>query len=142
MRGQTAKTGYAGVYYTNGKSVSGRSLANADFSFTYRCQPWNVETVTCVSGGAPRWSIPISDGSFDPLADYAFVDAPGCGSTRTVSTTDALCQVNFPGVGYANWDAFAAGNPTYTIANAYPFVIAEVQTWSPITLYDVTAGRS
>src|SRR3989442_15427318 len=45
--------GVAGVY-VNGKSYSNKLLADVDFSFTY----WGD-----VSGGSPRLSIPINDGT-------------------------------------------------------------------------------
>ena len=56
---------------------------------------------------------------------YAFIDAAGCGSTGMVSTTDPNCAVTFNGVTYANWDAFAAANPSYRIGNVVPFVITD-----------------
>ena len=143
----TTSGGYAGVYFTNGKSMGGSALSDVDFSFEYRCQPSNVDTTTCVGGGAPRWSIPIDTGGDRKDADevYAFLDAANCGSTGTVSTTASTCPVfvnaNGGGGSYANWDAFATANPTWTIAGAYPFVIADVGTASPIILYDVTADK-
>ena len=39
------------------------------------------------------------------------------------------------------WAAFAAANPTYRIGNALPFVIADVETGNPITLYDVAVSK-
>src|SRR3954447_9496931 len=53
----TTQGGYAGVYPANGTSKA--SVGSFSASFTYRCQPSNVDTVTCIAGGAPRWSIPI-----------------------------------------------------------------------------------
>src|SRR5690242_19950925 len=47
----TTGGGYAGVYYSNGKSP-GSALSAVAFSFDYRCQPSNVDTTTCVGGGA------------------------------------------------------------------------------------------
>jgi hypothetical protein len=139
----TTNGGVAGVYYTNGKSLGGSSLDSVDFSFDYRCQPTNVDTTSCTGGGAPRWSIPIDTGgdSKDAKQVYAFVDAANCGYRGTVSTEDANCPVYLnTGGTWPNWDAFAAANPTYSIASAYPFVISDVQTGGQIILYDVTEG--
>lgn len=119
----TSNGGYAGAYYTNSRA-NGTPLTSIDYSFNYTCDPADDHT-SCVGGGSPRWSIPI-DTNGDPKADgYAFLDAAGCGSTGTVSTTDPNCQVTFGGVTYPNWDGFAAANPTYRIANALPFVITD-----------------
>jgi hypothetical protein len=84
----TTNGGYAGVYYNNGKAP-GASLASVDYAFDYRCQPSNVETVTCLGGGAPRWSIPIDSTGDGKTDNYAFIDAANCGYTGTVSTTAA-----------------------------------------------------
>jgi hypothetical protein len=117
--------GYAGVY-VNGKSYSNKPLGSVGFSFTYFGD---------VSGGSPRLSIPINDGTSP--TPYAFIDAAGCGYVsdvgvpnqfHTVSTTLTNCQVSFksPNYNYANWDAFAAANPTFTISNGtLAFVIAD-----------------
>lgn len=139
----TSGGGYAGVYYTNGKSLGGSTLASVDFSFTYRCQPSNTDTTTCVGGGAPRWSIPIDTGGDpkDELGAYAFLDAANCGSSGMVSTTLATCPVFLnTGGSWANWDAFAAANPTYTIASALPFVISDVPT-APVIIFDPTVTK-
>ena len=139
----TTNGGYAGVYYSNGKSLSGSSLASVDFSFEYRCQPSNTDVTTCVAGGAPRWSIPIdTDGVRKTVEGYAFLDANSCGRTGVVSTAVPTCLVFFGSDMYANWDAFAATHPTYTIASALPFVIVDVQTASPINVYGVEIARS
>jgi hypothetical protein len=114
--------GFAGVY-VNGKSYSSKPLAAVDFSFDY----WGD-----VGGGSPRLSIPINDGTSP--TPYAFIDAAGCGyvtditpnTFHTVSTELLSCRVNFKGTDYANWDAFAAANPTLRIANGtLAFVIAD-----------------
>ena len=106
--------GYGGVY-VQGKSLQGKSLAKADFAFT---------AAGVVAGGAPRFSIPINDGAFDPNADYAFLDVANCGGTL-VSTEDASCKVYFGNDVFANWDDFAAKRPDYKIASAIPFIIAD-----------------
>jgi hypothetical protein len=138
----TTDGGYAGVYYTSSKAP-GSALTSVSYSFTYTCQPSNVETVTCVAGGAPRWSIPIdTNGNSKTVEAYAFLDAANCGYTGNVSTSDPSCRVDLnTGGSWANWAAFAAANPTYRIGNALPFVIADVETGNPITLYEVAVSK-
>ena len=145
----TTLGGDAGVYLSNGMATQGRPLSQVDFSFTYFCAN-TLDLTSCISGGAPRWSIPIStDGDKKTTEGYAFLDAQGClnngtqpsGGALTVSTTVATCPVNFQGVDYANWDAFAAANPTYTIASALPFVISDVVTGGPIIVFDVNSTK-
>lgn len=125
--------GYAGVY-VNGKSYSNKPAASVDFSFDY----WGD-----VSGGSPRLSIPMNDGTSP--TPYAFLDAAGCGyvtdvtpnTFHTVSTTLATCATTFKGVTYANWDAFAAANPTVRIASGtLAFVIADQP--GHVVIYSVT----
>jgi opacity protein-like surface antigen len=114
---------YGGVYI-NSKSKSGKPLNAVDFSFV---------STGFVTGGAPRFSIPIdTDGVGSTNDGYAFIDAQGCGGapgeTTTVSTALDNCQVSFnsPNYNYANWAAFAAANPTYRIAPGFiPFIIAD-----------------
>jgi hypothetical protein len=102
---------YSGVYVKN-KSLSATPLANVDFSFDYE---------GAVAGGAPRFSIPLSTGS------YAFIDAINSGNTGTVSTDDPNAKVFInTGGEYANWDAMVAANPTWRIGSGkVPFVIAD-----------------
>jgi hypothetical protein len=111
---------YGGVY-VQAKSQGSKTLGNVTFQFTSRGD---------VAGGAPRFSLPINDGAFDPNTDYAFIDAAGCGAVsnveRLVSTQNPACHVNFHGTDYANWTAFASANPTYKMASGYvPFIIAD-----------------
>jgi hypothetical protein len=116
----TTNGGDAGVYLSNGKATGGTPVANAGFSFQYFCAN-TIDYTSCVGGGAPRWSIPINVGNDpkDTQQVYAFLDANGCGDDGTVSTAAADCTVTLnSGGSYANWAAFAAANPTYTIANA------------------------
>jgi hypothetical protein len=148
----TTGGGDAGVYLTNGKSTGGATLADADFSFTYFCAN-TTDLTSCIGGGAPRWSIPINTGgdAKDTQQVYAFLDAQGClnggtapsGGTLTVSTTLTTCPVTLnTGGSWANWDAFAAANPSYTIANALPFVIADVTTGGQIIISNVDSSKS
>jgi hypothetical protein len=116
---------YGGVYI-NAKNQGNKPLSAVGFSFV---------STGDVAGGAPRFSIPIdTNGVRGTVEGYAFLDAAGCGATvgpntavsTTVSTSSGSCAVNFQSVDYANWDAFAAANPTYRIAaGAVPFIIAD-----------------
>jgi hypothetical protein len=133
--------GYAGVYPAN--ATTRAPVAGFSASFDYRCQPSNVDTITCVGGGAPRWSIPIDTNGDRKVDGYAFLDAANCGFTGTVSTTLSSCPV-FEGFGsfntYANWAAFAAANPTYAVAGI-SFVISDVATAFPMIIYDPTVTK-
>ena len=104
-------TGEYGGVYVQGKSLSGKSLAKADFAFT---------AAGDVAGGAPRFSIPIGDNSA-----YAFIDVANCGGSQLVSTESATCKVFYGSDSFANWDAFAAANPGLKIGSAIPFIIAD-----------------
>jgi len=118
--------GEFGGVYINSKSQNHKPLSEVTFSFV---------STGDVAGGAPRFSIPIdTDGIAGTVEGYAFLDAAGCGATvgpnttvsTTVSTSSPTCAVNFQSVDYANWDAFAAINPTYRIARgAVSFIIAD-----------------
>lgn len=120
----TAAGSDAGVYLSNGKSLTGSSLGGVSFSFSYAC----ARASNCLAGGSPRFSIPI-DTNGDGVTDgYAFIDALNrgqMGTSGTVSSTDSSCKVFFQSDAYANCAAFAAANPTYTIGNSLPFVIAD-----------------
>jgi hypothetical protein len=137
----TTQGGDAGVYLSNGKATGGTPVANAGFSFQYFCAN-TTDYTSCVGGGAPRWSIPINVGN-DPKDThqvYAFLDANGCGDDGTVSTDEADCAVTLnAGGSYPNWATFAAANPTYTIANALPFVISDVTTGGKIIVMNLTS---
>lgn len=142
--------GDAGVYLSNGKSLNGTPLANADFSFTYFCGD-TTDITSCTGGGIPRWSIPIStDGNSKTTEGYAFIDGANClangtptsGGALTVSTTVATCPVFFGSAEYPNWDAFAAANPSYTISGDVPFVISDGSTASPQIVSNVIATKS
>src|SRR5262245_16966324 len=76
---------YGGVYVQS-KGLSGKPLAKVGFAFT---------SADDVAGGAPRFSIPVNDGAFNPDTDYAFLDVNNCGGDRLVSTDKANCQVFF-----------------------------------------------
>jgi hypothetical protein len=118
--------GEFGGVFSSGKAQNGKLLGDVVFSLTSRGD---------VAGGAPRFSIPINDGSFDVNSDYAFLDAANCGATvgdnpgnvaTLVSTQNPACRVNFHGTDYADWATFASANPTFRIASsAPPFIIAD-----------------
>ncbi len=136
----TSSGGFAGAYITNSRNVSGTSLSGITFSFQYDCDPSDTKTA-CVGGGSPRWSIPINTNPATTPTPYAFLDAAGCGSTGTVSTASASCPVNFASIDYANWAAFAAANPTYTIANALPFVTTDTTEPGTTLIFAITITR-
>ena len=117
--------GEFGGVFQQGKGQGGKLVGDVIFAFTSRGD---------VAGGAPRFSIPIDDGSFDPNTDFAFIDAAGCGATvgdnpagdaTLVSTQNPQCHVHFDGVDYLNWATFASSNPTFRIAKNIPFIIAD-----------------
>ena len=142
--------GDAGVYLSNGKSLNGAPLANADFSFSYFCGN-TTDLSSCTGGGIPRWSIPIStDGNSKTTEGYAFIDGANClangtapsGGALTVSTTVSTCPVFFGPTEYLNWDAFAAANSGYTISGDVPFVISDGATASPQIISNVIVTKS
>jgi hypothetical protein len=106
---------YGGVYI-NSRSHSAKPLNAVHLSF---------DSTGDSTGGAPRFSIPIDDGT--TVLKYAFIGVLNCGyATGTVSTDLSNCMVNFNGVDYANWDAFATANPSFRIApGQIPFIIAD-----------------
>jgi hypothetical protein len=132
----------SGVYAGGSK---GKLLGQSTFTFTSRGD---------VVGGAPRFSIPINDGAFDPNTDYAFLDASNCGATEgdnpgnvatLVSTQNPACHVNFHGTNYTNWTTFAQTNPTFRVAKGWiPFIIADAvppaQTSATYVVTDVFFG--
>jgi hypothetical protein len=105
---------YAGVYYKN-TAVGNTPIGNvAAMSFAYSGGP--------VGGGSPRFSIPIDESPGASTApDYAFI-SNGCAP----DVVDAfVCQVNYGASTYANWTAFAQGNPSFVLSNDVPFVIVD-----------------
>jgi hypothetical protein len=118
----TSGGGDAGVYINNAKNVSGSLLGAVSFSFDYTCD----NSAVCVSGGSPRWSIPIDADGDNKTDAYAFVDAANCGQS---GSTDGIvgdgCTVYYDNTAYSDWAAFADANPAYTVGNALPFVIAD-----------------
>jgi hypothetical protein len=104
-----------GGIYVQGKSLNGKLLGKVSFGFT---------STGDVTGGAPRFSIPINDGSA-----YAFMDAANCGGTTggttLVSTTNPSCMVFYASESFPNWNAFAQAHPDYTIGSQIPFIIAD-----------------
>jgi hypothetical protein len=111
---------YGGVYLQS-KSNSGK-LADVDVSF---------KSTTLVTGGAPRFSLPIDDPATSTKGDgHAFIDAANCGGvsgeTTLVSTESDTCKVFYGSGSWANWDAFVAANSTLRITpGSIPFIIAD-----------------
>ena len=109
-----------GGAYIGSKNKSHKLLNQITFSFT---------SSGIVSGGAPRFSLPVDIDNNGTTDGYAFIDAAGCGgisgATTDVSTSIATCSVFFDR-SYANWAAFASAHPTYRMAtDAVPFIIAD-----------------
>jgi hypothetical protein len=115
---------YAGVYVNSWRNTGGTLLSSVSFSFQYYCGDTDsgTDVTSCVTGGSPRWSIPIDTTGDGKTDGYAFVDANNCGATGTVGTG---CPVYYDNVGYPSWSAFAEADPTATIGNDVPFVIAD-----------------
>src|SRR5262245_39247405 len=87
---------FAGAYFSNSKAA-GSNIGNASFSFQYNCD----SASTCVIGGSPRWSIPISDNGDNKTDAYAFVDANNCGQAGGSSgIVDEGCPVFYGNVLY------------------------------------------
>jgi hypothetical protein len=111
---------YGGVYLQS-KSNSGK-LADVDFQFT---------STGDVTGGAPRFSLPIDNPATSTKGDgHAFIDAANCGGVSgedtVVSTERATCAVFYGSGSWANWNAFVADNPTLRVTpGATPFIIAD-----------------
>jgi hypothetical protein len=111
---------YGGVYLQS-KSNSGK-LADVNVSFT---------STGDVTGGAPRFSLPIDDPATTAKVDgYAFMDAANCGGvsggSTLVSTESGTCPVFLGSGSWANWDAFVAANPTLRLSpGEIPFIVAD-----------------
>ena len=115
--------------YVHARALGKNALADVEASFV---------STGDVAGGAPRMNVPI-DNDGDKAWDYwAVIDAANCGGTSDqtilVSTESATCVVYFlgseaPAATYANWDAYAAANPTHQVAskgdNSTAFIIAD-----------------
>jgi len=124
---------YAAIY-TTAKSPAGKLLSEVDMGFNIAAPEGQNGYV---QGGAPRLTIPIDFDGDLLWDDFASIDWNSCGGTVDgtgrltssvlVSTTSSTCGVSLNGGGsYANWDAFAAANPTYRIAKGQQaFIIAD-----------------
>ena len=64
------------------------------------------------------------------------MDVNGCNGSGYVSTKSATCKVYFITDTYANWAAFVAARPTYTVSYI-PFIIADQPSIYLITNIDV-----
>ena len=115
---------YAGVYVNAWRNTGGAPLSSVSFSFGYECG--DSDPTSCVTGGSPRWSIPIDSTGDGKTDGYAFVDANNCGQAgQSSGTVDTNCPVYYGAGGYATWSAFAEANPTATIGNDVPFIISD-----------------
>jgi hypothetical protein len=107
--------------------LSSRPIGETDFSF--------VSSGT-VTGGAPRFSIPIDTNGDGAEDGFAFLDVNGCNGATLVSTESATCMVFFNTEVFPDWDAFVAAHPTYRVIG-YPFIIADQPGNYAITNIDV-----
>jgi hypothetical protein len=120
--------GEFGGVYSNARSLGNKPLAAVDVSFV---------STGFVTGGAPRFNIPIDADGDRELDFYATLDAANCGGTANtevwVSTENPDCTVYFLGTSgsYENWDAFVAANPEYRVASkgegSTPFIVADIE---------------
>lgn len=121
---------YGGVY-VKARAVNNKLVGDVVISFT---------STGDVTGGAPRFNLPI-DNDGDRQWDYWLtLDAANCGGTSDVatwvSTENPDCAVYFlgaeaPAAGYyPNYDAFVAANPTHRVAskgeNSIAFIVADI----------------
>ena len=111
---------YAGVYVGNSK-LEGQPIGDVEkLSFSY--------AGTGVTGGSPRFSIPIDEDGNGTTEGYAFVDAVGCndGAGTVDAINDQTCTVAYGSATYANWAAFVAANPDFRVAaDAVAFIIVD-----------------
>lgn len=133
--------GDASLYYTGfNNSIYGVLLNQVTMlSFTYTGTP---------TAGSPRFSIPIDQNGDNALTQpsdgFAFVSANLCndGAGLVDVIHDSTCDVNYMGIDYANWAAFAAAflNAKVALNNYdYLFVIADdVGSW---TVNNVIIGK-
>lgn len=114
---------YSGVYYQT-SSLTGKTLAQVtSLGFDYTGEP---------TAGSPRISLPINGP--EGASTYAFISALHCNNDagRVDAINDTSCAIFVTGgatSGYANWAAFAAAYPGWTVGTT-PFVIADdVGAW-------------
>lgn len=120
---------YSGVYLTNG-SLAGKAFEDITrLGFSY---------VGDVSGGSPRFSIPITGGG------YVFIDAASCGDgTKVAPLTDTTCAVSgYTSVRsfyYSSWAAFLAAENLVVGAEA-SFIIADQP--GTVSVADIELGNA
>jgi hypothetical protein len=121
---------YGGVY-VDSRAANGRNIDAVHISFV---------NTGAVSGGAPRFSVPIDTDRDGDVDLYAFLDVNGCGGDNLVSTDnpDCLVYLNNESAPYENWDALVAAHPTWKLAKgAATFVIADVEGSYSVTDIDL-----
>lgn len=127
---------YAGVYIW--PSLPPKPIGDVNkLSFTFDGGP--------VTGGSPRFSIPIDENGDGGWDNFAFIDAANCGvasgSTVTGVTVNLECPVFYYDTLYPNWAAFAAAHADYRIAkDAVTFIIADQPFQGKI--YNVQIGKA
>lgn len=118
---------YSGAYILN-NGLSGQDLSDVSaLSFNY----------TGVAGaGAPRISLPISEGGYAFLAAYYCNDGNGLADF----INDETCTIWYNDIAYANWAAFVAAFPEASVGSDLPFIISdEPGSW---TITNVDFGGS
>ncbi len=126
---------YSGVYLSN-SNLDGKLLSEINkLSFTYTGE---------ATAGSPRLTFPL-DKDGDGVTDvYASVGAYYCndGAGLVDVLNDPTCTIylNDGSAGpWANWAELIAANPTWKVAKALPFIIADdAGTW---TVSNVQLGK-
>ncbi len=132
---------YSGVYFQE-STLFGQSLGSVtQLGYNY------TGNITPMPGNLSL-NLPLdTDGDITNTETYAFIDAYYCpGTDGSVDVIhDGVCGIWVDGIEYANWAALVAAHPTWSVANNYPFVIAE-RTPSEVsalwTVANVKLGKS
>lgn len=124
---------YAGVYVQNstifGQSLSQVTKLGYTYSGSIAPQPGDLSL-----------NVPIDTDGNGTTDTYAFIDAYYCPGTNGVVDVihDQNCGIWVNGVEYANWAALVSANPTWKVANAPAFVIAERTPSEPSATWTVS----
>jgi hypothetical protein len=130
----TDETGpaYSGVYLKRSNLI-GKAIGNVrQLGFSY------TGTATA---GSPRISLPIDTNGDGATDDYAFISADYCndGAGNVDAVNDPTCTIYIGSDVYPNWASMVGAHPTYHVAHATPFVIADDPgTWS---VFNVKLGQ-
>jgi hypothetical protein len=127
----TGAGGYSGAYVPQSGFV-GRSFSEISLGFSYDGD---------VSGGSPRYSIPVDYDGDGAGEGYVFIDAPTCndGAGNVAPNSDPTCAVQTPMGYYQSYADFLAAEPTATVADNIPFVIADQP--GTVRVFDIQLAR-